>query len=454
MHGVKRLPKNAATAEARAARKAKEAAKLEAYLEIERTFFTHKREGRKDATALEHTTKLLTLNPELYTVWNYRRQILLHLFASSEGEHGVEAEAGAKPDVFASLRDVRPAADKAETDVADEGADEREARWSRNRALLEDDLMLTEHALRAHPKVYWIWNHRRWCLTQNPPPPPSTAAAASSTSTSEQWVWERELKLVEKMLDLDPRNFHGWNWRRAIVEHLALSLLSSHSSTAPLAATQPSFPALLSHPSLLAADVETQRGALLTLAERELAYALRKIESNFSNFSAWHQRTKLLPHVWAAQRLTAAEVDARIDAELELVKQAMYTDPSDQSVWFYHRWLVEQLFPAPTTTTTEAETIPQQQEQEAQEGRRARQLRVLHDEIAVIDELFELEPDSKWCAISLAHYHMLLAGLHAGEAAEAEACRAKADSLLHRLVELDPDRQARYRDLLDGRAHF
>ena len=26
--------------------------------------------------------------------------------------------------------------------------------------------------------------------------------------------------------------------------------------------------------------------------------------------------------------------------EFELVRNAMYTDPEDQSVWVYHRWLV------------------------------------------------------------------------------------------------------------------
>ena len=101
MHGVKRQPKSATTSEAKAARKAKESSKLAAYLEIERTFFTHKSSSRKDQTALEHTTKLLTLNPELYTVWNYRREILLSLFASPIEQ----AAEGQKEDVFASLRE-------------------------------------------------------------------------------------------------------------------------------------------------------------------------------------------------------------------------------------------------------------------------------------------------------------------------------------------------------------
>lgn len=103
------------------------------------------------------------------------------------------------------------------------------------------------------------------------------------------------------------------------------------------------------------------------MANSELAYTLRKIESNFSNFSAWHWRSKLFPEIWAAQKLTKTQIAQARDQELELLRQAMYTDPTDQSVWLYHTWLVD-IDPSHD---------------------------VLQREIASIEELLEVEPDSK-----------------------------------------------------------
>lgn len=89
----------------------------------------------------------------------------------------------------------------------------------------------------------------------------------------------------------------------------------------------------------------------------ELAYTSKKIQVNFSNFSAWHQRSKVLPKLWASGALDETKsreegmppaLSRRLSerlmcptvTEFDLVRNAMYTDPEDQSVWVYHRWLV------------------------------------------------------------------------------------------------------------------
>jgi Protein prenyltransferase alpha subunit repeat len=67
--------------------------------------------------------------------------------------------------------------------------------------LLNEDLAMTTTALKVNPKVYWIWNHRRWCLEHIPenPDPADTQEWRRST-------WERELFIVERMLEADSRN--------------------------------------------------------------------------------------------------------------------------------------------------------------------------------------------------------------------------------------------------------
>ena len=64
---------------------------------------------------------------------------------------------------------------------------------------------MTMSALKAHPKVYWIWNHRRWCL-ENVPTGPGTLEGDPSFLGWKQAAWDKELYVVEKMLDADSRN--------------------------------------------------------------------------------------------------------------------------------------------------------------------------------------------------------------------------------------------------------
>lgn len=149
--------------------------------------------------------------------------------------------------------------------------------------ILEGELRVTESALRPNPKSYGAWHHRMWVLESMKDPPLA-----------------RELLLCSKLLKADPRNFHCWDYRR----WLSLSLGSGKKN------------------------------------ETELDFSFEKLSENFSNYSAWHYRTLLLPLLHPDRNSPCAITAKQYQKELEIVQNAVFTDPADQSAWFYLRWLL------------------------------------------------------------------------------------------------------------------
>ncbi|AQK81468.1 Geranylgeranyl transferase type-2 subunit alpha 1 [Zea mays] len=76
--------------------------------------------------------------------------------------------------------------------------------------------------------------------------------------------------------------------------------------------------------------------------DEELKYTMDKISDNFSNYSAWHNRSILLSNLLIQQSKGFESKQKIFSEEFELVTQALFTDPSDQSGWFYHLWLLAQ----------------------------------------------------------------------------------------------------------------
>lgn len=85
----------------------------------------------------------------------------------------------------------------------------------------------------------------------------------------------------------------GWNYRRWVIEELAKAQTNQENV--------PPFP------SSLSSDLDDEtRATHLELAHQELKFTLNKIKQNFSNFSAWHNRSKLLPRIWDGEKLDSA----------------------------------------------------------------------------------------------------------------------------------------------------
>jgi geranylgeranyl transferase type-2 subunit alpha len=179
------------------------------------------------------TTRILIENPEFYTAWNYRREVL-----------------------------------SAQMSLLDK---------EQVQNLLQEDIPLIDSLLKRVPKSYWVWNHRRWVLENCPKP-----------------LWETELNILNYMLDLDARNFHGWDYRRYVVSKSRIST-----------------------------------------PKQEFEYTTRKIHQNFSNFSAWHYRSKVMQSAFPDND----SYHAQIKSDVELVRNAIFTEPRDQSAWLYQRYL-------------------------------------------------------------------------------------------------------------------
>ncbi|VDK50334.1 unnamed protein product [Anisakis simplex] len=262
MHFVKKVP---TTEEENEARQKARQSKLRAYCTIRDRVFEKREKGELNSEILELTSKILVKNPDVYTFWNVRRATISALMAK----------------VIYSDRDEN---ENVENVI------------KRNDLMLSGEMFLTEECLKENPKSYSAWFHRAWALKR-------------MTNCN----IESELKMIDKALQYDSRNFHCWDHRRFVIQ---------------LAGITP---------------------------EQELKFTDQMINANFSNYSAWHYRSTLLPSVSPSDSDVILE-EGTIERELKplvtfLVRgihlvvlqklaNAYFTDPEDQSAWKYTEWLI------------------------------------------------------------------------------------------------------------------
>lgn len=187
---------------------------------------------------LEKTTALLKKNPEYYTIWNVRRRIFDNEFSNLDSQLA-----------SGELTDGQK-----NSQVLD---------------IVNLDLQFLFPLLLQYPKCYWIWNHRLWLLEKG-----ATLLPASKARP----LWEDELKLVGKMLARDSRNFHGWGYRRTVVDRLESPLLNGR-----------------------------------TMCRDEYDYTTKMIGQNLSNFSAWHNRGRLILRILDEEKASADERRQMLD---------------------------------------------------------------------------------------------------------------------------------------------
>ncbi|CDK30033.1 unnamed protein product [Kuraishia capsulata CBS 1993] len=253
--------------------------------------------------------------------------------------------------------------------------------------VITEELRFVLATMKRFPKCYWVWNHRIWLLKYNP----------ALTD------WDFELGLIEMFFAADPRNFHAWQYRRIVLEGKM---------------------------DLIRNEEEQPAKAIAKLNYREFQYTTKMINKNISNYSAWHNRSKLIEKLSESHPEEAQEFSSKYEilvSEIKLVQTAAFTDPADSSVWTYMRWLYTGGF---FTTDIEAESF----------------IRLLEEQVAGVKELAEIEKDENgeenlWCLKTLS---LLLKELFLRT--KEDYLREEINDLTKRLIELDPMRAERYKD--------
>ena len=129
---------------------------------------------------MEISSKLLEVNPEVYTAWNYRKIAVQDTLGSSDDDELVKNILNRELKIVSSLILCL---------------------FFFPRLNVVYFFRKAEVALRRNPKCYGAWYHRKWIL---------------KLGFKENDI-EREFRLLDQLLKADSRNFHGWNHRRCEV---------------------------------------------------------------------------------------------------------------------------------------------------------------------------------------------------------------------------------------------
>ena len=148
--------------------------------------------------------------------------------------------------------------------------------------VIQSELAFIFPLLKDYPKCYWIWNYRRWIL--------ELAIKHLPVATARR-IWEEELGLDSMMLTRDRRNYHAWAYRRYLVAKLESAELGGQS-----------------------------------MVEEEFDYTTRMTRVDLSNFSAWHNRSKLIPRLLDERGASDFERRAFFDAGIYCLLPIFFDD--------------------------------------------------------------------------------------------------------------------------------
>jgi Protein prenyltransferase alpha subunit repeat len=412
-----------------------QAALLQRRVQFHETYTGAVENSESHGNTLQLIEKAVTVNPDPIWLWNFRREL-------------IECEM---------------------TIAATDEESFAERIWAREQTL-------TQTALMGNPKAYGAWHHRKCCLQQYLTStilagPIHSANNSARAVERAQEILKFELGLTATFFRRDERNFHCWSYRRFVVSCSLWvvdptgsypngewsSVCMDSDSPLPAKSLQPADSSMLWMGAQIAKEPtseddsrrrynkESVNGAMWKIILDEWDFAGLKIRDNFSNFSAFHYRSKLLPLMIAppSSSMTSSGDDAidRVQSvlavELELIANAIFTEPDDQTTWWYQHFLLNFVLSLNATLSNGQHLRPNIQNWF--------QTSLLQPHIEQLRELqAEMDNQSKWVWIGLEQcldYSCRLA--------PNETHTAERREILEKLMAMDADRHHRYRYMLD-----
>ena len=113
--------------------------------------------------------KMLKMNPDFYSLWNFRREILLSAYSDL-------------PFAYSAVKFENPEA----------------------LSIRDQELTVSADGIIRNPKSYGAWYHRVWIMRRF------------------HNDFDKELQLCKSFLSQDQRNFHCWNYRRELLKQMEI----------------------------------------------------------------------------------------------------------------------------------------------------------------------------------------------------------------------------------------
>lgn len=364
MHNRKKLDRPPSEAEIAALQK-----KTQTYGSLVSIIFARRKQQDNSQDTLDLIGKLLRNNPDFYSLWNFRREVLFNMNPSLQEATAENKYSG---DNANNIRDE-------EMNLSADGIRRNPKSCKYSDPWYYRILISISSGLLWFFTTDGAWHHRQWIIGRF------------------DVNFEQELALCKEFLRQDQRNFHCWNYRRFVV---------AASKMPP---------------------------------DEELNYSAEKVKENFSNYSAFHHRSLYIKHSGKSF------VDI-LPEEFSIVENAIFTEPDDQSAWWYHQFLL-------TWVSTEVRG----KQGEDREQMAAWFVGVLLQQLELIRGLQELEDRCTWvmnCLLRIIDLLTSVAFLPALEAQVQDGGPSAADLLsqrtvlLEKLLEVDPNHRQRYKYLL------